>query len=143
MGELCEIEGRFAADKYLQILEEVMLPSVRSYALPFPEKIIYMHDNSPIHKARIITSWFNDNNRHIDIIDWPSKGCDLNPIENVWGLMVNQWEPAAERSRKKLMNHAEKVWEDLRYKPKYIYNIIASMPRRLQSVIEHNVLFLF
>ena len=41
------------------------------------------------------------------------------------------------------MNHAEKVWEDLRYKPKYIYNIIASMPRRLQSVIEHNVLFLF
>ena len=39
---------------------------------------------------------------------------------------------------KKLMNHAEKVWEDLRYKPKYIYDIIASMPRRLQSVIEHN-----
>ena len=46
--------------------------------------------------------------------------------------MVNQWEPAAERSRKKLMNHAERVLEDLRYKPKYIYDIIVSMPRRLK-----------
>ena len=42
LGELAEIEGRFTADKYLEILEEVMVPSVRAMALPFPERILFM-----------------------------------------------------------------------------------------------------
>lgn len=42
IGELVEINGRFTADQYLEILEEVMLPTVRAYTLPFPEQIIFM-----------------------------------------------------------------------------------------------------
>ena len=42
IGELAQISGRFTAEKYLEILEEVMLPSVRSFALPYPERIIFM-----------------------------------------------------------------------------------------------------
>ncbi|KAK4307347.1 hypothetical protein Pmani_018177 [Petrolisthes manimaculis] len=51
VGEVTEIEGRFTSDTYLEILEEVMLPSVRSYALPFPETILFMQDNCPVHTA--------------------------------------------------------------------------------------------
>ena len=54
VGELTDIEGRLNAEKYIEILEEVMLPSVRAYALPFPERFIFMQDNSPIHTARIV-----------------------------------------------------------------------------------------
>ena len=43
VGELAEIEGRFNAEQYLEILEEVMLPSVRAIALPHPEIITFMH----------------------------------------------------------------------------------------------------
>lgn len=42
IGEIAEIHGRFTADQYLQILEEVMLPTVRTLALPYPEQIIFM-----------------------------------------------------------------------------------------------------
>lgn len=42
VGELTEIHGRFTADQYLEILEEVMVPSVCAYALPYPEQIIFM-----------------------------------------------------------------------------------------------------
>ena len=42
VGELAEISGRFTADKYVELLEEVMLPTVRTYVLPYPEKIIFM-----------------------------------------------------------------------------------------------------
>lgn len=42
LGELTEIHGRFTADQYLEILEEVMLPSVRAMALPYPERIVFM-----------------------------------------------------------------------------------------------------
>ncbi|KAK3894981.1 hypothetical protein Pcinc_001274 [Petrolisthes cinctipes] len=52
MAELAEIEGRFTADKYLEILEEVMLPTIRAYALPYSECIIYMHDDCSIHTAK-------------------------------------------------------------------------------------------
>lgn len=42
LGELTEIEGRFNSEVYLEILEEVMMPTVRAMALPYPEKIIFM-----------------------------------------------------------------------------------------------------
>lgn len=41
-GELVDIEGRFTAEKYIEILEEVMLPTVRVMALPYPERITFM-----------------------------------------------------------------------------------------------------
>lgn len=54
IGELAEIEGRFTANQYLEILEEVMLPTVRAMALPYPERIVFMqvrlfHTNIMIH----------------------------------------------------------------------------------------------
>ena len=42
VGELAEISGRFNAEQYLEILEEVMVPTVRAYALPYPEQINFM-----------------------------------------------------------------------------------------------------
>lgn len=42
LGELTEIQGRFTADQYLEILEEVMVPTVRAMALPYPERILFM-----------------------------------------------------------------------------------------------------
>ena len=62
-----------------------------------------MQDNSPIHKARIVTQWFEEQ-QNITLFHWPSKGCDLNPIENVWGNIV----------RKQIMSHARREWETFR-----------------------------
>lgn len=42
VGEMTDIEGRFTAEKYLEVLEEVMLPTVRAYTHPYPEKIVFM-----------------------------------------------------------------------------------------------------
>ena len=63
-----------------------------------------MQDNSPIHKARIVTQWFEEQ-QNITLFHWPSKGCDLNPIENVWGNIVRTWEPEQERYRKQFMSY--------------------------------------
>jgi len=37
-------------EQYRDILEDVLLPSVRTTALPHPEVITLVQDNSPIHK---------------------------------------------------------------------------------------------
>lgn len=38
-GELVKIEGRFNGQQYIEILEEVLLPSVRAMAVPHPMTI--------------------------------------------------------------------------------------------------------
>lgn len=42
LGELTDIEGKFNSEVYLEILEDVMLPTVRAMTLSYPEKIIFM-----------------------------------------------------------------------------------------------------
>ncbi|KAK3896200.1 hypothetical protein Pcinc_000122 [Petrolisthes cinctipes] len=137
VGEVTQIQGKFNADQYLEILEEVVLPSVRCYAIPYPENIVFMQDNCPVHTARVVRRWFEEQPQ-LELLPWPSNSPDLNPIENVWANITNVWEPTQERSLQQLMRHMETKWEVLRRKPQLIYNMVASVPDRLQSVVNNN-----
>lgn len=81
-GELAKIEGHLNSEEYINILETSLLPSVRAYALPEPENILLVQDRSPIHTSRAMTQWFREH-PEIQLVDWPPKGCDCNPIENL------------------------------------------------------------
>ncbi|XP_068235483.1 uncharacterized protein [Palaemon carinicauda] len=100
-----------------------MVPSVRAYALPYPEQIIFMQDNCSIHTARIVRAWFAEQ-RDIVLLPWPSKACDLNPIENVWGNIVNSWEQGQERNHQRLFQHVLNDWELFRRNRQVVYNHI-------------------
>ena len=41
-----------------------------------------MQDGAPCHTARSITTWLKDSK--VQVLDWVSQSCDLNPIENLW-----------------------------------------------------------
>ena len=42
VGEFAEVGGRFTAETYIEKLEEVIVPSVRAYTLPYPERITFI-----------------------------------------------------------------------------------------------------
>lgn len=137
-GELVPINTRMDAEEYIRILEDVMLPSVR-ILYPAPARITFVHDNSAVHTSVRVRDWFH-NHPEVELLPWPSKSPDLNPIENLWATMGNIWENNNIRNRENLHAHVIQTWEALRGR-QICENLVASMHRRLNDTINHNGLW--
>ena len=133
-GDIVCIEGTFNKEKYIDILENVLLPSIRNR---FPNRPVrFIQDLSPIHTARVVRSWFQEH-PEITVLPWPPKGADMNPIENVWGDMVRDLDGRSARNADELFERVDTIWQ--RYKnrdPGYFAALSRSMITRLRMVIE-------
>lgn len=110
-GELVEIGGHFNQDVYLEILEEVFLPSVeRQYG--DIQRIYSIHDNSPVHTARRVRQFLAS--RHIEVLNHPPMSPDLNIIEDVWAIMERDRPELIQRTHEGLNEHVFNRWEILR-----------------------------
>ena len=76
VGMLHRIEGTLVKEGYLNILENVMLPSADMTLMR--ENWYFQQDNDPKHTAHVVRDWMHYNN--IPLLDWPSQSPDLNPI---------------------------------------------------------------
>lgn len=108
---------------------------MRALAIPAPHIIYVVHDRSPIHMSNVVREWIQTH-PDVDLIDWPSKGCDMNPIENFWEIMVNEWDIGQERTTSSIVNHTHDVREGIRRRPNVCANLARSMPKRFQEVID-------
>lgn len=139
-GELVVIDERLNSLQYIEILEQIMIPSVRTLLIPEPAPIYIAMDNSPVHSAAIVTDWFQQHPEVIRI-QWPARSPDLMPIENLWAQMVKKWDTNSAKTKQNLVAHAMNIWEGMRPK-RDVENIcetlVRSMSHRLNSVIECN-----
>lgn len=113
-----------------QYYTERILPLIEDHVRE--NDLIYMHDNSSIHNSRVSRHWCQVHNINV-MEDWPPKGPDMNPVENVWAELVRRVRNHPE-NRKQLW---ENVWEAFQnIDDDYFQNLIDSMPRRIAKVIE-------
>jgi transposase len=80
------VRGTLTAEKYTQILSSYLRPLRDVIAQDTGDEIIFQQDNAPVHTAGHTTDWLN--RQGIAYMDWPPNSPDLNPIENVFGLLA-------------------------------------------------------
>lgn len=104
---LVTITGRFNSQSYLRILCRHVTPMMQQFENNDDPRI-FMQDNSPVHTAENVMRYFS--NRNYELLDWPAKSPDLNPIENVWSWMTKNWPTLHPRNQQNLHDAVQERW---------------------------------
>lgn len=134
LGPLIRLQGKFTAERYGAIIDDVLIPYVLDG--PFPEgDYTFQHDRSPIHTARVVRELLEE--RGVTVMEWPPQSPDLNIIENVWGFMKMSLarHPLHGLSEDRLWSAIVSEWDALRVNTSLIESLYASLPSRMSAVI--------
>ncbi len=130
VGPLCFLKSTVNAAIYLEILEHFMLPSADQ--LFKDADFILQQDLAPAHTAKGTKSWFNYHG--VTVLDWPANSPDLNPIENLWGIVKRKMRDTRPNNADDLKATVKKTWASI--PPQQCHKLITSMPRRIEAVIK-------
>ncbi len=90
-------------------LEHFMLPSADK--LYRDADFIFQQDLAPAHTAKGTKSWFNDHG--VTVLDWPANSPDLNPIENLWGLVKRKMRDTRPNNADELKATVKETWASI------------------------------
>ena len=93
-----------------------------------------MQDNAPSHRAEKTKNYFIRN--RIRILNWPTYSPDMNPIENVWGILKKKIAIRRPKTKKEIIEIAEQEWK--KFPNKLIDNLYRNMHVRIKSVIKNH-----
>ena len=92
---------------------------------------IFQQDLAPARSAKATSTRFKDHGIHV--LNWPANSPDLNPIENLWGIVKNKMRYARPNAEE-LKATIRATWASIT--PQQCHRLIDSMPRRVAAVIQ-------
>ena len=100
------------------------------------EKEIFQSDNDPKHTSKVAQKYIEES--HINVLPWPPQSPDLNPIENLWGILARKVYSRGKqfRTKEQLKTTIIKSWEEISIEQ--LRALVKSMPERIFEVIKLN-----
>ena len=98
---------RMNADYYLELSSDY-LPD--SFELCSAE--VLQQDSAPAHTAKLVLQWLRDCEVPF-ISDWPGNSPDINPIENLWGIMKKALQGKDVSSVPRLEAAIHESWDNI------------------------------
>ena len=117
----------------MDLLKNEIIPQLRE-TYPEPEIIFFVQDQCPVHQANIIKEYLQSLQNFITI-QLPPKGSDLNPIENIWGVMARKLNINPTWNSDKFKENILSVWEYYMDKKDFLANLSNSMTEKFMNVI--------
>ena len=125
------IEGNLNSQGYIKILQDSLLPNIPTL---LPQGGFFQQDNAPIHNSKLTRAFLVENN--MQVMDWPALSPDMNPIENVWAEISKKLEREKINNSGQLFTKITEIWENLMRNRDYLKNLIDSMPKRVNAMID-------
>uniref|UniRef100_A0A3B1IPN0 Tc1-like transposase DDE domain-containing protein n=1 Tax=Astyanax mexicanus TaxID=7994 RepID=A0A3B1IPN0_ASTMX len=125
------VNGTVTSPYYLNnIINPVIVPLHEQHRPDF----IFMDDNAPAHRGRIIRERLLETG--VPQMEWPALSPDLNPIENLWDQLSRLVEArnSAPQNLNDLRAALQEEWDAMPQQT--ISQLVNSMRRRCQAVID-------
>jgi hypothetical protein len=134
VGDIYFYDEPLTGDKMKKIYEKCLWQSARRLFGNDSDWWL-LYDNDPRHKSQVTIQWLNEHFVHRRI-DFPPYSPDLNPIENLWPDLVARVDSHYAKTKEELENAIKYEW--IKTSKVLLKQLAASMPSRLQEVIDHN-----
>ena len=136
-----EREGKLTAVQYQDLVLDGELFDFWQASMEEEEYVMVMEDGASYHKgaASARREQYEKNGwMGWGPGTWPASSPDLNPIENVWHMLINniQKRKVQPKNREELIIAVKEEWAKLDLNK--VNNLIDSMPRRIAAVREAN-----
>ncbi|TMW48876.1 hypothetical protein DOY81_006040, partial [Sarcophaga bullata] len=129
---ICFISHKMNAENYVELLDNVFVEFAEEN---YGNNFIFQQDNAPIYVAKRTKAFFEE--KDIAVLDWPPLSPDLNPAENLWGILSAEIYKSGMiyKSIKELKETLIKKWDKIPQNE--LQKLINSMPLRLNEVIKN------
>ena len=122
------------ATSYTELLSAYMLPTFRQLQHDHDEDCQFMHDHAPPHTANHTVQWLE--NKGVSLHPSPKKSPDLNPMENMFGILARRVYADGRQYKTvpELAASIVKCWNEIDQDK--CRSLTSSMPHRLVQVLE-------
>lgn len=134
VGPIEFIEGRFTAEKYLNFLQNQVLP----FYDPIFDNYYLLHDNARIHTARIVQDFLRAalSNR---VHSHPAYSPDLNPIEHLGNALkrkvCDQLKQSNVQDHNNLRNMIKDQWQEFDDNIEFLQSLVDSLHSRYNQCV--------